>query len=75
MAFVSGLPVPRKTGNTTHRRQSMKTNENGFLICPKCGKKTNVKVLPETELKNFPLYCNRCKVATKIDHKKITCQS
>jgi endogenous inhibitor of DNA gyrase (YacG/DUF329 family) len=53
----------------------LKTNENGFLLCPKCGKKTNVKVLPETELKNFPLYCNRCKVATKIDHKKITCQS
>ena len=46
-----------------------KTNENGFLICPKCGKKTNTKVLPETVLKDFPLYCNRCKTATKIDHK------
>lgn len=47
----------------------MKTNENGFLLCPRCGKKTNTRVLPDTQLRNFPLYCNRCKVATKIDHK------
>ena len=46
------------------------TNENGFLICPKCRKKTNTKVLPETELKNFPLYCNRCKEAITIDYKR-----
>lgn len=39
----------------------MQVNENGFLICPKCRKKTNVKVIPETELKHFPLYCNRCR--------------
>lgn len=47
----------------------VRTNENGFLICPKCGKKTNTKVLPETELKRFPLYCNRCREEFKIDYK------
>lgn len=46
----------------------MKVNENGFLLCPKCRKKTNVKVLPGTVLKQFPLYCNRCREAFIIEH-------
>jgi hypothetical protein len=46
----------------------MEVNSNGFLICPKCGKKTNTKVLPETKLKHFPLYCNRCKREFIINH-------
>jgi len=50
----------------------MKVNERGFLICPLCGKKTNTKVLPETELRRFPLYCNRCKRAITIDHNRKT---
>jgi hypothetical protein len=66
----SGLKSPLACCQTQTEDEDMKTNENGFLLCPKCGKKTNIKVLPNTELKNFPLYCNRCKVATKIDHKK-----
>jgi uncharacterized protein YbaR (Trm112 family) len=43
-------------------------NQNGFLICPKCKKKTNTKVLPITKLKDFPLYCNRCREEFIIDH-------
>jgi hypothetical protein len=46
----------------------MEVNSNGFLICPKCGKKTNTKVLPETKLLRFPLYCNRCKREFIINH-------
>lgn len=45
-----------------------KKNQNGFLICPKCGKKTNTKVLPQTELKDFPLYCNRCREDFKVNY-------
>lgn len=48
----------------------METNERGFLICPICGHKTNVKVLPNTVLRRFPLYCNRCKTAVTIDYQK-----
>lgn len=46
----------------------MEVNKNGFLICPKCQKKTNTKVLPQTQLKDFPLYCNRCREEFKINH-------
>lgn len=48
----------------------MQTNNNGFLLCPLCGRKTNTKVLPNTELKCFPLWCNRCKIATNIDYNR-----
>lgn len=48
----------------------MVVNENGFLLCPKCRKKTNTKVLPQTELKDFPLYCNRCREEFKISYKR-----
>lgn len=48
----------------------MEVNKNGFLLCPKCGKKTNTKVLPTTELKEFPLYCNRCREQFIINHKR-----
>lgn len=55
----------------------LKTNENGFLLCPKCGKKTNVKVLPETVMLNYVLFCKHCKKETIINHNTASaeCQS
>ena len=48
----------------------MKVNVKGYLICPKCGKKTKVKVIVgRTKLKNFPLFCPWCKEETMIDHE------
>ncbi len=32
-----------------------------WLLCPLCKRKTKVKILPETVLLHFPLYCHRCK--------------
>lgn len=40
-----------------------------YLLCPKCGKKTKVKIIPGTELKQFPLYCTWCKTETIINHR------
>lgn len=40
-----------------------------WLLCPKCGKKTRLKLRPDTELKNFPLYCPKCKEMTLVDVK------
>lgn len=48
---------------------TIRKNENGFLLCPKCGKKTNVKVLPETVMKDYVLFCKHCKQETIIDYK------
>ena len=32
-----------------------------WLLCPLCKRKTKVKILYETILLHFPLYCPRCK--------------
>ncbi|MGJ0769427.1 cysteine-rich KTR domain-containing protein [Lacticaseibacillus paracasei] len=33
-------------------------------LCPICGRKTRLKVRKDTVLKNFPLYCPKCKQET-----------
>lgn len=35
--------------------------------CPICGRKTQIRVHPDTVLVNFPLYCKNCKTATRIN--------
>lgn len=37
----------------------MKKSE--WLHCPICGNKTRLQIRKDTELKNFPLYCPKCK--------------
>ncbi len=32
-----------------------------WVRCPVCGNKTRNKVRKDTELKNFPLFCPKCK--------------
>jgi hypothetical protein len=48
----------------------VKINDRGFILCPKCGGRTNVMVLYETVLIKFPLYCNHCKHTNIIDYKR-----
>lgn len=35
--------------------------EAQWVICPVCGNKTRVKLREDTILKNFPLFCPKCK--------------
>ena len=35
--------------------------ESTFVLCPLCGGKTRLKLLPETVLKNYPLFCQKCR--------------
>lgn len=35
--------------------------DNRWLLCPICHNKTRVKINGNTILKNFPLYCPKCK--------------
>ncbi len=32
-----------------------------WLLCPSCGSKTRLKLRQDTELKNFLLFCPKCK--------------
>lgn len=50
--------------NTQNKDQDLQ-----WLLCPQCGKKTRLKLRDDTELKNFPLYCPKCKAMTLVDVK------
>lgn len=36
------------------------------LLCPVCGSKTRDRIKANTDMKNFPLYCPKCKKETII---------
>lgn len=40
-----------------------------WIICPICGRKTHNKIREDTILKNFPLYCPKCRQETLISAK------
>lgn len=42
-----------------------------WLLCPICRNKTRLKVRSDTELRNFPLYCPKCRQETVIDVSKL----
>lgn len=37
-----------------------------WLLCPVCKNKTRLKIRADTEMKNFPLFCPKCKQETLI---------
>lgn len=40
-----------------------------WIRCPVCRNKTRVQIRKNTELKNFPLYCPKCKQESLIEAK------
>ncbi len=40
-----------------------------WVYCPICGNKTREKIQKDTIIKNFPLFCPKCKKETLIDVK------
>lgn len=43
--------------------------EKQWVLCPVCGEKTRLQLFRETELKEFPLFCPKCKSESIIDAK------
>ena len=41
--------------------------ETKWLICPKCGNKTRVKIKQTTTMKDFLLFCHHCKKEFTVD--------
>ena len=41
-----------------------------WILCPKCGNKTRLKLRKDTVLTNFPLFCPKCKEESLIDAEK-----
>ena len=48
--------------------------EATFVLCPLCGGKTRLKLLSDTVLKNYPLFCPKCKkeVIINAEHLEVT---
>ena len=38
-----------------------------WILCPVCGNKTRDRIREDTVLKNYPLYCPKCKQETLIE--------
>ncbi|MCB6414081.1 cysteine-rich KTR domain-containing protein [Faecalimonas umbilicata] len=42
-----------------------------WVRCSVCGNKTRLQIREDTELKNFPLYCPKCKQESLIEAKDL----
>ncbi len=42
-----------------------------WIFCPVCGNKTRDRIRKDTVLKNYPLYCPKCKHETLIEAKNL----
>ena len=42
-----------------------------WILCPICGNKTRLKIRVDTELKNFPLFCPKCRKESLINVKEL----
>ena len=49
------------------RKQITLNDNEQWLLCPVCDGNTHIKLLGETDLKNFLLFCQKCKKETKIN--------
>ena len=45
----------------------MTPTKEQWILCPICGAKTRARLLPDTVLRNFPLFCPKCKRESIID--------
>lgn len=42
-----------------------------WILCPVCGNKTRDRIRYDTVLKNYPLYCPKCKQETLIEAENL----
>ena len=46
-------------------------DKSKWILCPVCGNKTRNRIREDTELKNFPLFCPKCKQETLVNEKEL----
>ena len=42
-----------------------------WVLCPVCGNKTRNRIREDTELKNYPLYCPKCRQEQLINVQQL----
>lgn len=45
----------------------MNSNKEHWILCPACGSKTRARLLPDTVLRSFPLFCPKCRCESIIN--------
>lgn len=45
--------------------------EYNWVMCPVCQNKTRIKIREDTEIKNLPLFCPKCKQETLINIQQL----
>ena len=45
----------------------MNSNKEHWILCPACGSKTRARLLPDTVLRIFPLFCPKCRRESLIN--------
>lgn len=45
--------------------------DSKWVLCPVCGSKTRSRIRKNTILKNYPLYCPKCKQEVLIEAKDL----
>ncbi len=63
MPAICNGPLFEKAGDNMSKGE--------WILCPVCGSKTRDRVRADTELKNFPLFCPKCRRETLINVKKL----
>ena len=48
----------------------MNTADEKWIMCPICGAKTRARLLPDTVLRNFPLFCPKCRQESIMHHQR-----
>lgn len=46
-------------------------NNSTWVLCPICKNKTRIKIVRQTEAKNFPLFCPKCKNEAMVNIKNM----
>jgi len=45
--------------------------ETNWVLCPVCRSKTRLKLLPDTVLQHYPLFCPKCKNEMLINARNL----
>ncbi len=72
--LIHGLGQDNQSWKNTNmylKEKEERMKESQWILCPICNNKTRIKVREDTELKNFPLYCPKCKKESLIEVKKL----
>ena len=54
--------------NISSKRDMLKPE---WVRCPVCGNKTRLQIQADTEFRNFPLYCPKCRQESLVDVKDL----